>query len=188
LGIGREKLSLIFLAGVHGVGKGFLGAPAASTLGISHFTASQIIREEKGQVTWGADKKTADLDDNQSALIRGVTRKRLTCREVLLDGHFVLRNSEGRLTPLEKFVFKELQLAGVVLLTEETQIIVDRIERRDGCKIDASEIFELAEAEYTHARKVCDELKIPIEIVHSPTENTICEAIIRIQNYSFIKK
>jgi adenylate kinase len=58
-------MSVIFLAGVHGVGKGFLGAPVANALGISHFTASQLIREEKGQATWGKDKKTFDLDDNQ---------------------------------------------------------------------------------------------------------------------------
>jgi adenylate kinase len=181
-------MSLIFLAGVHGVGKGFLGAPVANTLGIKHFTASQIIREEKGQATWGADKRTTDLDDNQIALIRGVARKRLTHKEILLDGHFVLRNFEGSLNSIHQSIFKGLQLTGVILLTEKTQVIADRIEKRDSRKIDANEILELAEAEYAHAHKVCDELKLPIEIVHSPTEKTLSEAIIRIQKYYLIKK
>lgn len=35
-------MSVIFLAGVHGVGKGFLGAPVAKDFGVSHFTASQL--------------------------------------------------------------------------------------------------------------------------------------------------
>ena len=65
-------MSVIFLAGVHGVGKGFLGTPVANSIGIVHLTASQLIREEKGQATWGIDKKTSDLDDNQLALIRAV--------------------------------------------------------------------------------------------------------------------
>jgi adenylate kinase len=81
-------MSVIFLAGVHGVGKGFLGTPVASALGISHLTASQLIREEKGQATWGHDKKTSDLDDNQLALIRAVAQRRLTHPSILLDGHF----------------------------------------------------------------------------------------------------
>ncbi len=178
----------MFLAGIHGVGKGFLGAAVSSSVGITHLTASQLIREEKGQATWGADKRTIDLDDNQIALIRGVACMRLTHKEILLDGHFVLRNSEGGLNPIQQSVFKKLQLTGVILLTEKTQVVANRIEKRDGRKIDANEILELAEAEYAHAHKVCDELKLPIEIVHSPTEKMLSEAIIRIQNYYLIKK
>src|SRR4051794_30012125 len=120
-------MSVIFLAGVHGVGKGYLGMPVAKALGICHFTASQLIREEKGQATWGTDKKVADLDDNQLALIRAVAQKRITDGDILLDGHFMLRNSEGTLTPLEQSVFAQLKLSGVILLTEDTNIIVGRL-------------------------------------------------------------
>ena len=76
-------MSVIFLAGVHGVGKGFLGAPVASSMGIAHLTASRLICEENGQATWGLDKKTSDLDDNQLALIRAVSQRRLTHRRSL---------------------------------------------------------------------------------------------------------
>ena len=115
-------MSVIFLAGVHGVGKGFLGAPVASSMGIAHLTASQLIREEKGQATWGLDKKTSDLDDNQLALIRAVSQRRLTHPSILLDGHFVLRDAQGVLTPLATSVFKELHLTGVILLTEAESV------------------------------------------------------------------
>ena len=115
-------MSVIFLAGVHGVGKGFV----ASSMGIAHLTASQLIREEKGQATWGLDKKTSDLDDNQLALIRAVSQRRLTHPSILLDGHFVLRDAQGVLTPLATSVFKELHLTGVILLTEAESIIASR--------------------------------------------------------------
>ena len=46
-------MSVIFLAGVHGVGKGFLGTPVATSMGITHLTASQLIREEKSKATLG---------------------------------------------------------------------------------------------------------------------------------------
>lgn len=174
-------MSVIFLAGVHGVGKGFLGTPVANALGISHFTASQLIREEKGQATWGADKKTSDLDDNQLALIRAVGQRRLTHPSILLDGHFVLRNAQGVLTPLATAVFKELHLTGVILLTEESIIIASRLALRDKGTPDVQAISELSNAESAHAQAVCRELGLPLAILNNPTEDSVGDAIKRLQ-------
>lgn len=172
-------MNVIFLAGVHGVGKGFLGTPVATAIGINHFTASQLIREEKGLATWGTDKKTSDLDDNQLALIRAVSQKRLVHPSVLLDGHFVLRNAQGFLTPLETTVFRELHLTGVILLTEEPNIIASRLAMRDKGETDVYAISELAEAESVHARAVCHELGLPLAVIHAPTEISVSVAIRR---------
>ena len=170
-------MSIIFLAGVHGVGKGYLGTPAANALGISHFTASQLIREEKGQATWGADKNTSDLDDNQLALIRAVGQRRLTHKSILLDGHFVLRNDQRVLTPLETKVFEKLHLTGVILLTEESDIIARRLAMRDKGDTDVRAIAELAEAESAHAQAVCHDLGLPLAVIHAPTEKSVKDAI-----------
>lgn len=175
-------MSVIFLAGVHGVGKGYLGTPVAKALGVSHFTASQLIREEKGQATWGTDKKVADLNNNQSALIRAVAQKRITNRDILLDGHFVLRNSAGTLTPLEQSVFAQLKLSGVILLIEDTNIVVDRLALRDGITPNLEEISELADAESEHAHVVCQELGLPLLVLYAPTENTVLDAVMSLTN------
>ena len=174
-------MSVIFLAGVHGVGKGFLGTPVANALGISHFTASQLIREEKGQATWGTDKKTSDLDDNQLALIRAVGQRRLTHPHILLDGHFVLRNAQGILTPLATSVFKELHPTGVILLTEDESIIASRLALRDKGTPDIQAISELASAELTHAQAVCTELGVSLKILNKPTEKSVGDAIKQLQ-------
>lgn len=172
-------MSVIFLAGVHGVGKGFLGTPVAKAVGISHFTASQLIREEKGLATWGTDKKTSALDDNQQALIRAVSQRRLIHPSVLLDGHFVLRNAQGNLTALATTVFRELHLTGVILLTEESNIIAGRLAMRDKGETDLYALSELADAESAHARAVCHELGLPLAVIHAPTEKKVSVAIKR---------
>jgi adenylate kinase len=169
-------MSVIFLAGVHGVGKGFLGAPVANALGISHFTASQLIREEKGQATWGTDKKTSDLDDNQLALVRAIGQRRLSHPNILLDGHFVLRNAQGILTSLATSVFKELHLTGVILLTEAESVIASRLALRDKGTPNVQAISELAEAELNHAQAVCTELELPLVKIHSPTLVSLTDA------------
>lgn len=173
-------MSVIFLAGVHGVGKGFVGAPVARVLGVSHFTASQLIREEKGQATWRTDKKTSDLDDNQLALIRAIRQRRLSHNSILLDGHFVLRNAQGTLTPLEAEVFKELCLSGVILLTEDSNVIARRLATRDKAETDIDAISELAEAESAHAQAVCRELDLPLTVIHAPTEKSVGDAMRRL--------
>ena len=173
-------MSVIFLAGVHGVGKGFLGAPVANALGISHFTASQLIREEKGQATWGTDKKTSDLDDNQLALIRAVAQRRLTHPSILLDGHFVLRDAQGILIPLATSVFKELYLTGVILLIEAESVIASRLALRDKGTPDVQAISELAEAELAHAQVVCTELGLPLAVIHAPTLASLTDAAKRL--------
>jgi adenylate kinase len=170
-------MSTIFLAGVHGVGKGYLGIPVAKALGISHYTASQLIREEKGRSTWGVDKKASDLDDNQVALIRAVAQTRSTHGDILLDGHFVLRNAQGALVALAPSVFKELQLIGVILLTESPAIIADRLVKRDGPNANVEAISQLAEAESIHAHKVCLELALPLHVLQSPSERSMTGSI-----------
>lgn len=173
-------MSVIFLAGVHGVGKGFLGAPVANSIGITNLTASQLIREEKGRATWGTDKMTSDLDDNQLALIRAVSQRRLAHPSILLDGHFVLRNAQGVLTPLATTVFKELRLTGVILLTEESNIIASRLAIRDKGTPDVQAISELAVAESAHAQVVCNELELPLAVIHAPTLASLTDAVKRL--------
>lgn len=170
-------MSVIFLAGVHGVGKGFLGAPVAKSLEMDHLTASQLIRQEKGRTTWSEDKRVAEVDDNQLALIRAVTRLHESRKRILLDGHFVLRNTSGEPTKLPLDVFAQLRLAGAIVLTEEAAIISQRLAGRDGIQSSSNAIAELAAAEASHAENVCRTLKIPLTIIHSPSESSLMDGI-----------
>lgn len=90
-----------------------------------------------------------------------------------------MRNEVGALTPVEVMVFRELKLAGVILLTEKPVIIVGRVNRRDGVAITFGEIYEFANAELVHANKVCLELALPLEVINSPTEMSVAKTVKR---------
>ena len=170
-------MSVIFLAGIHGVGKGYLGSPVAKLLEMNHCTASQLIREEKGRATWGKDKLVTEVDDNQLALIRAVTRRHEAEQMMLLDGHFVLRSATGDLVRLPVEVFSSLHLSGVILLTENAPIIASRLAGRDSVSPSAASIAELANAEVAHAQHVCRALHIPLIVIQSPNETTLTDAV-----------
>lgn len=173
-------MKVIFLAGVHGVGKGYLGAPVATTLGIVHCTASQLIRDEKGRATWSADKLVADVDGNQLALINAVNRRRKSTHTMLLDGHFVLRSGVGGLIRLDTDVFSSLRLAGVILLCDDAKVIAARLVCRDGVSTSSESVGELAAEEAAHARAVCCSLDIPLTVINSPTEMQLKAAVVRL--------
>ena len=62
---------MIFISGVHGVGKSYFCNLLKERLGISAYTASQLIAEAK-QSGFSPDKKIADINQNQLYLLEAV--------------------------------------------------------------------------------------------------------------------
>ncbi|UUZ73698.1 DEAD/DEAH box helicase family protein [Polaromonas sp. P1(28)-8] len=141
-----------------------------------YFSTYQSIAEDERRT----DKRVAELDDNQSALIRAVRQRGEAGQNMLLDGHFVLRGTSGELVRLAKEVFADLQLSGVVLLTEDAQIIVDRLIGRDGIAVNPELIAELAAEELAHAYDVCGVLQVPLTVLHAPNIQMLTEVVNRL--------
>lgn len=168
---------IIFVAGIHGVGKTFLGAPAAQQLGIRHATASQLIREERGLQSWGADKRVSGLDENQAALISATKRLRYSGQKLLLDGHFVLRGINGEFNEIDPQVFRGLQIGAVLLLEADIDVVIERLGARGDTSWTSSELRTLAECEEMHARRVSSALGIAFRNLHAPSKSQFGEMI-----------
>ena len=173
-------MSIIFLAGVHGVGKGYLGSLVADELKILHRTASQLIREEKGRDTWDKEKLVVDVEENQLALILAINRLCETNETVLLDGHFVLRDKDGKFVRIAQDVFAELNLAQVIVLSEDSHLIAERIKLRDGLAVTAASVAALAVEEESHAHDICRALGIKLTLLKSPDGPILKRVVSRI--------
>lgn len=170
-------MNVIFLAGVHGVGKGYLGSPVSKKLNIRYATASQLIRDEKGHVTWSNDKRVDEVDDNQQALIAAVCRLQTSGEPLLLDGHFVLRDLNGEPKRLPIDVFERLHLKGVIVLSDEATVIAERLTTRDKNPSSFNAVAELAILEFSHAQGVCAALRLPLVCLHKATEKNLFETV-----------
>lgn len=170
----------IFVGGIHGVGKTYLGAPAAKSLGLRHTTASQLIREERGLQSWGEDKRVDGIDQNQIALIAATTRLLGSGQRLLLDGHFVLREAQGSFTRIDVQVFRELRLSALLLLDADIDVVMDRLKNRGDHSWSRSELLQLAEYEQGHARQVADELSLPLKCLVSPTHDEFVAALMSV--------
>jgi adenylate kinase len=151
---------LIFLGGVHGVGKSTLCKNLFLPAGYYCVTASELIKDAGGAVR--KDKKVSALDDNQAKLITQLSRIRNSYARFLLDGHFTLINSHGHIVPIPIHVFRKIRPNVLILLTETPNELAGRLNARDGKKWSLSLIKTFQEQELKHARSVAFELKIPL--------------------------
>lgn len=160
---------IVFVAGIHGVGKTHLAAPLAEQLGLRHSTASQLIREERGSQSWGKDKRVSDVDGNQAALISAVTRIKAGGQSLLLDGHFVLRDENGAYMPIPESVFRALQVDAILLLECNVEVISARLMERDDHSWSVADLASLASYENSHAVRVASALGLPLRVLSAPS-------------------
>jgi len=159
----------IFVAGVHGVGKTFLASRLPASTGLTHTSASKLIKDEKMLPNWGNNKLVADIDANQIALAAAVKRHNDAGTRLLLDGHFVLLDTDMNFTRIEIDVFRSLHLDAVILIEETPTTVAERIRQRDDRVIEIKFLEDFITAERTHAQSVCDVIGIPLEILMSPS-------------------
>ena len=128
---------MIFISGVHGVGKSYFCDLVKKKLGIDTFTAKE-------------------LKKNGSSFI--------------LDGHFCLLDVDGIIKRIPRETFEEIKPDFIVLLTEKPEVISMRREKRDGIKIDVSEIKKFQDAEIDYAKEIANHLDVEL-IISSVTED-----------------
>ncbi|MBU0589206.1 MAG: AAA family ATPase [Gammaproteobacteria bacterium] len=163
----------IFVAGVHGAGKTFATKPACQKLGLLHATASQLIKEERGQATWDGAKMVSDVDQNQAALISAARRVRENGATLVIDGHFVLRRAPGIHERLPVDVFRALECSSVLLIRSPVPVLLKRLHARQDMSWTEAELSEFSMAEDAHSAEVAEVLGIPLKILDSPSAHEV---------------
>ena len=168
---------IIFLGGIHGVGKSFLGSYAAEKNHFLHKSASQLIKAERGDQSWNEKKHTNEIEVNQKALISALNKLKKNRESLLLDGHFCLKGSDGAIETIEIDVFKQLNLDALLLLEADIHILKERLKIRDATSYTESFLNEFLLKERHQAILVSEKLNIPLKIMHSPNKNEFNEAV-----------
>ena len=154
---------MIFISGVHGVGKSYFCNLVKEATGIECYSASSLIKDRKKH-GFPADKRVADIDENQLYLLAAVDDLRASVGEFLLDGHFCLLNTEGEITRIPLGTFTTLKPEAIVLLTEDPDIIAKRRQNRDNVEHKASDIKAFQDEEIKYAKEVAEILHVPLKI------------------------
>lgn len=166
---------MIFVGGIHGVGKTTTCQDLAEKLGLRHKSASEIIREERAEAISLDSKRVDDVPGNQRLLLRGIQRYVVAQDSLLLDGHLTIINSHGAIDPIDISVFERLGIDLIVVIEDEPDAIVSRLNTRDGYTSSAETVAAHQEAEVAHAKELAASLGIRL-IRAKPFDGATLEA------------
>ncbi len=164
----------IFVAGVHGVGKSSL-CEILKTSGFPVYSASDLIRRISN-CDAGLYKRVADPLKNQDILLEAVERF-VHEPKYILDGHFVVRRTDGRAYLIEPEIFLSLNVKKSILLTDSPASIGRRLRKRDNSDITDSQIAEMQEFEVRQAKSIC--LRVGAQLLCiSPAQQAVALALV----------
>lgn len=159
---------MMFLGGVHGVGKTSMCADISEKYDLKVISASAVIRAEREHPA--SDSRTAVLNvgGNQELLIRGVQRLAAdTPARYLLDGHFALRTLAGNIEEIDVAVFQAIDVSGLICLIDDPAAIAQRLAARDGEVHDVIAISQLQAAELRSAESASRTLRLGLKVVQA---------------------
>lgn len=163
---------MIFIGGIHGVGKTYLCNEIIKRYNIPGFTASELITDLKKE-RFSNNKLVQGIDRNQDLLITAIQNLPFTNEWFLLDGHFCLLNLEGNITRVPRSTFNKIGMHAVIILIGSVDKIVERLTLRDSVLHDFSLLEELQRQEIEYASNIAKENGIPIKIIHNTSDVTI---------------
>jgi len=166
---------IIFVLGVHGVGKSYLSSFFAESNCWLHKSASDLIKQS-GSVNWGNDKKVKDIVGNQRPLVSAILNLKTNNRDVLIDGHAALLDINGNVNTVDSSVFKAMELDGLILLEEDADIIRDRFRSRGKGEIEY-DLETLQKAERDQTLAIAHEAHIPVRTLYRTSHEDFSTAI-----------
>ncbi|MBU2896779.1 ATP-binding protein [Vibrio hepatarius] len=142
---------LVFISGVHGVGKSTLCSQINSFVDIRSYSCSDIIKANSAYVE--TSKVVDKAEANQRALLEGISK--LDDENILLDGHFCLVGKNETIIELDYQVFQDIKPDVVINVFSDAQEIHRRLVSRDGDCISLELIDKLQKQESHNAHEFC---------------------------------
>ena len=157
---------ILFVGGVHGVGKTTLSKTLGQRLSLPHYSAGTLISERKQDLAT-SDKAVADVSGNQDVLVEALKSLILPERILILDGHFCLLDKEARIQRVSLETFRLLGPIAAIIVHDDPSLIQERLMERDGRQYDVDQIERFQKAEIEHALNVAERFGVPTQLFRS---------------------
>lgn len=151
--------NIIFIGGIHGVGKSTICKVVTDMLEIEYLSASQVLKWREIKTDY-KDKKVEDIDYTQDKLIIGLNEIVVSDKFYLLDGHFCLFNNLGEINrvPLETFTsIKPILICTIIGNPNE---IARKLSSRDHKQYDPNRLLLMQEEEKSYGDSVAKYLQV----------------------------
>lgn len=165
------KKNIIFVGGIHGVGKTTICDKLSNELSIEHYSSSDLISMLDSQRI-KQDKRVENIQDNQNMLLEAVKCFLDKDKAYLLDGHFCLMDNDHSIQQVPIKVFELLGIKGIVVISDYESKILERLKNRDNRDYSLEFIKRFQEKEICYANQVAEQIKVPLKIVNMSNEES----------------
>lgn len=155
--------NIIFIDGIHGVGKGTICKEIISKTDLIHITASQMLNWN--EISDRDNKLVKNISLTQERLIIALKNLIKKDENYLLDGHFCLLNSNEIPSRIDEATFDKINPKVIAIVIDYVEKIAQRLEIRDGKIYDIKILNELQQMEIEYSKYLSNKYSIPhIEI------------------------
>lgn len=144
------RSNIIFVGGIHGVGKSTICQKICTELNLEYLSASELLKWQEINED-SKNKKVKDISDTQNRLILGLTKRVQKDRYYLIDGHYCLLNSKSEIGNVPLETFKLINPIALGLILGDILEIKNRLEKRDGKSYDKNLLEQMQKNELNHA-------------------------------------
>lgn len=162
---------IIFVGGIHGVGKTTLCKKVSEELTIKHYSASNLIFNLKSENTI-KDKQVSDVRKNQDDLLSAVNKYFNNKEYYLLDGHFCLLNNKWDITKVPLDTFKDLGIRVIIVLVDDESEVLKRLLSRDAKNYSIDLIKKFQEMEISYAQEIAKCIGVKCKIFNASCDDT----------------
>lgn len=154
----KMNKKIIFIGGIHGVGKGSVCNILSEQFKLEHFSASQLLKWS--ELSPDTNKKVQNIDYTQVRLLRGINQHIPEDKLSILDGHLCLLNKFGVPEKVDEKIIIKINPLLIGIVTENVELIKERLDKRDSVRYDIEMLKEMQTLELSQAIKIANQLNI----------------------------
>jgi len=155
--------NIIFIGGIHGVGKSTICQKICCELNMEYLSASELInwKDLNEDIK---NKKVKDIPFTQNRLINGLLNTIQKGRYYLLDGHFCLLNEKAEVEKISIDVFMQINPKALGLILGDIREVKTRLDFRDNRIYEYGLLEQLQNSELDYAKELSVALNVPLYI------------------------
>lgn len=176
----KHSRNVIFIGGIHGVGKSYLCRKFCKELGYEHLIASELIKGHASDLEFEAKHKQArDIESNQDILVRKLQDILVPSKHYLLDGHFSLFDSKGNIQLIPISTFQAINPSVLIVLTNDPLAIKNKLKLRDNLDYDINTLKPMQSEEIEHSERVAKKLGLKVYAIDTANREDLRCALMK---------
>lgn len=161
---------ILMLGGIHGVGKSSLCKRIKEACKYEVYSASQLMRDYH-QNKVDDKKRVEDVKLNQNILLSAIDTYVPEGARMILDGHFCLLNTNNDVSEIPLETFQSIGVKGIIVLTDNVDIIINRLSARDGTQYSSDFVNDFQDKEVNYARLIAGKLDVELLVCKNPAND-----------------